>query len=287
MAIGVFMTFRILNMPDLSVEGTVILGAATAARMISNGHNPFLATILAALVGSIGGFVTGFLHTKFKIPPILSGILTMVASYSVVLRIMGASNIGLAAHGPNRVVSVFTFLQEMGLTRQTAVMIFAIVVVIVMGAAYYFFCGTEIGSAVRATGNNRQMVAAQGVNTNAMIVMYLMISNGFVALSGALVVQQQGFASVDMGVGTIVIGLASVIIAEVLFNVRRFWVRLITLVAGSIIYRFIIALVLELGMPPTDLRLFVAITVVVALTLPLFREKLAKVFGKPKDRGGQ
>jgi len=287
MAIGVFMTFRILNMPDLSVEGTVILGAATAARLISDGHNPFFATILAALVGSIGGFVTGILHTKLKIPPILSGILTMVASYSVVLRIMGTSNIGLPPHGPNQVVSVFTFLQEMGLTRQMSIMIFATAVVVVMGAAYYFFCGTEIGSAVRATGNSKQMVAAQGVNTNVMIVMYLMISNGFVALSGALVVQQQGFASVDMGVGTIVVGLASVIIAEVLFNVRRFWARLITLVAGSIIYRFIIALVLELGMPPTDLRLFVAIIVVIALTLPLLRKKLVKAFGKSNERGGQ
>ncbi|MCL2365535.1 MAG: ABC transporter permease [Oscillospiraceae bacterium] len=287
MTIGVFMTFRILNMPDLSVEGTVILGAATAARLVSNGHNPFMATIMAALVGSIGGFVTGFLHTKLKIPPILSGILTMVASYSIVIRIMGTSNIALPPHGPTRVVSVFTFLQEMGLTRQTSIMVFAAIVVILMGAAYYFFCGTEIGSAVRATGNNRQMVAAQGVNTNAMIIMYLMISNGFVALSGALVAQQQGFASVDMGVGTIVVGLASVIIAEVLFNVRRFWARLLTLVAGSIIYRLIITLVLELGMPATDLRLFLAITVVIALTLPLIREKLVKAFEKLKARGGR
>ena len=287
MTIGVFMTFRILNMPDLSVEGTVVLGAATAARLISNGHNPVLATILAALVGSVGGFVTGFLHTKLKIPPILSGILTMVASYSVVIRIMGTSNIGLPAHGPARVYSVFTAFQEMGLTRQHSVILLAAIIVVIMGAAYYFFCGTEIGSAVRATGNNPQMVKAQGVNTNAMIVMYLMISNGFVALSGALVAQQQGFASVDMGVGTIVVGLASVIIAEVLFNVRRFWARLISLVVGSIIYRLIIAFVLELGMPPTDLRLFMAITVTVALTLPLLRGKIAKVLEKLKSRGGR
>jgi len=290
MAIGVFMTFRILNMPDLSVEGTVILGAATAARLISNGHNPFLATILAAFVGSIGGFVTGVMHTKLRIPPILAGILTMVASYSVVLRIMGTSNIGLPPHGPSRVVSVFTFLQEMGLERESAIMIFATAIVVVMGAAYYFFCGTEIGSAVRATGNNRQMVAAQGVNTNAMIIMYLMISNGFVALSGALIAQSQAFASVDMGVGTIVVGLAAVIIAEVLFKVRRFWVRLITLVVGSIIYRLIIALVLALGMPPTDLRLLLAITVAFALTLPLIREKILKILQalkKSENNGGQ
>jgi len=287
MAIGVFMTFRILKMPDLSVEGTVVLGAATAARLISTGHNPFLATVLAALVGSVGGFVTGILHTKLKIPPILSGILTMVASYSVVIRIMGTSNIGLPPHGPNQVVSVFSFLQEMGLTRQMSIMIFAAAVVVVMGAAYYFFCGTEIGSAIRATGNSKQMVAAQGVNTNVMIVTYLMISNGFVALSGALVAQMQGVATVDMGAGTIVVGLASVIIAEVLFNVRRFWARLITLVIGSIIYRLIIALVLELGMPPTDLRLFVAIIVVIALSLPLIRKKIFKPSGKSSENGGQ
>ena len=281
------MTFRILNMPDLTVEGTVILGAATAARLISDGHNPILATVLSAFVGSVGGFVTGFLHTKLKIPPILSGILTMVASYSVVIRIMGTSNIGLPAHGPTQVFSVFSILQELGLSRQHSVMLSAAIFVVVMGTAYYFFCGTEIGSAVRATGNNLQMVKAQGVNTNAMIVMYLMISNGFVALAGALVAQQQGFASVDMGVGTIVVGLASVIIAEVLFNVRRFWARLITLVIGSIIYRLIITFVLELGMPPTDLRLFVAITVVVALTFPLIREKCVKTALKFKNRGGR
>ena len=274
-------------MPDLTVEGTVILGAATAARLISNGHNPVMATVLSALVGSIGGFVTGFLHTKLKIPPILSGILTMVASYSVVIRIMGTSNIGLPPHGPMRVFSVFTIFQDMGLTRQHSVILLAAIVVLIMGAAYYFFCGTEIGSAVRATGNNLQMVKAQGVNTNAMIIMYLMISNGFVAISGALAAQNQGFASVDMGVGTIVVGLASVIIAEVLFNVRRFWARLISLVVGSIIYRLIIAFVLELGMPPTDLRLFMAITVTVALTLPLLRGKIAKVLEKLKSRGGR
>jgi len=277
MTIGVFMTFRILNMPDLSVEGTVILGAATAARLISDGHSPFLATFLAALVGSAGGFVTGVLHTKLRIPPILAGILTMVASYSIVIRIMGTSNIGLPPHGPSKVISVFTPFQEMGFSRSYAVIMVAVIFVVVMGAAYYFFCGTEIGSAVRATGNNLQMVRAQGVNTNAMIIMYLMISNGFVAISGALVAQNQGFASVDMGVGTIVVGLASVIIAEVLFNVRRFWARLITLVLASIIYRLIITLVLGLGMPPTDLRLFVAITVAIALTLPLIREKAANV----------
>ena len=284
MAIGVFITFRILETPDLSVEGTVILGAATAARLISGGSNPFLATALAMVVGSVGGLVTGILHTKFKIPPILSGILTMVASYSVVIRIMGTSNVGLPPHGPMRVTSVFTFLQTWGLTRQVSVILLGAVIVISVGTLTYCFFGTEIGSAIRATGNNRQMVKAQGVNTNVTIILCLMLSNALVGLAGSLVAQQQGFASVDMGIGTIVIGLASVIIAEVLFRVRSFWGRLISIVIGSIIYRLIIALVLELGMAPTDLRLFMAITVAVALTLPLIRDKVAKLFKKLKLR---
>jgi len=259
-------------MPDLSVEGTIILGAATAARLISQGHNPFLATVIAMFIGCLGGLITGFLHTKLRIPPILSGILTMVASYSVVIRIMGTSNIALV-----RVRTVFSFLQDMGLSRHTTIIIFGSFVVLGVGAILYWFFGTEVGCAIRATGNNRQMVKAQGVNTNVMIIICLMISNGLVGLAGALVAQLQGFASVDMGAGTIVIGLASVIIAEVLFRVRSFWARLISLMLGAIIYRLIIALVLELGMAPTDLRLFQAITVAFALTLPLIREWIPKL----------
>jgi len=282
MTIGVFLTFRILDMPDLSVEGTIILGAAVAARWISEGGNPFLGTLLAIIVGCLGGLVTGILHTKFKIPPILAGILTMIGSYSIVIRIMGnTSNIPLLRR---TTVTVFTFLENFGLSNRNAVIVLAAGVVIVIGSLLYCFAGTETGSAMRATGNNPQMVKAQGVNTDAMIVLCLMISNGLVGLTGALVAQQQGFASVDMGVGTIVIGLASVIIAEVLFKVRSFWGRLISLVIGAIIYRLIIALVLELGMAPTDLRLFTALTVAVALTLPLIREKSTKLAGKIRQR---
>ena len=280
MTIGVYMSYRILEMPDLSVEGTIILGAAVAARMISQGQNPFLATLLAMLVGCVGGLVTGLLHTKLKIPPILAGILTMVASYSVVLRIMGASNVGLPPHGPVRVISVYTFLQEMGLTRQNAIILLSSAVVLAVCMLLFWFFGTEIGCAVRATGNNRQMVKAQGVNTDVMIILCLMISNGFVGLGGALVAQAQGFADVGMGIGTIVAGLASVIIAEVIFRVRRFGARLISLVAGMIIYRLIIAFVLDLGMNPNDLRLFKAITVAVALTLPLIHGKASKITRK-------
>ena len=279
MAMGVFFTYRVLQMPDLSVEGTIILGAATAASIISSGGNPFLATFAGMLVGSLGGLVTGLLHTKFKIPSILAGILTMIGSYSVVIRIMGTSNVSLL-----RLTTVYTFFQDMGMAPRNAVILFGVLVVLFFGSALYFFSGTEVGSAIRATGSNRQMVKAQGVNTDLMIIFCLMVANGLVGLAGALVAQNQGFASVDMGAGTIVIGLASVIIAEVLFPVRRYWARLITLVAGAILYRLFIALVLEMGMAPTDLRLFQAITVAIALTLPLIRDKLSKRFGKSSGR---
>jgi len=262
------------------VEGSIILGAATAASMIYAGFNPFVATALAMCIGCVAGLITGILHTKFKIPPILAGILTMIGSYSVVIRIMGMrSTVPLL-----RMTTVYTFLVNMGLSNRNAVIVFGILFLAVFGTLLYCFYGTEIGAALRATGNNRQMAKAQGVNTDAMIILGLMVANGFVGLTGALVAQNQGFASVDMGVGTIVIGLASLIIAEVLFPVRRFWVRMITLIVGSVIYRFIIALVLEMGMAPTDLRLFTALTVAVALTLPLARNKFSKHFGKPKAR---
>jgi len=284
MAIGVYLTFRILGMPDLSVEGTIILGASLAASRIALGGDPFIATGFAILIGCAGGLVTGVLHTKFKIPPILSGILTMVASYSIAIRIMGTSNVALPPHGPRRVISVYTFLQEMGLTRHVSIMLLGSLVIFIAIVLLYWFFATELGSAIRATGSNPQMVKAQGINTDAMVILCLMISNGMVGLAGALVAQSQGFASVDMGVGTIVVGLASVIIAEVLFRVRSFWGRLASLVVGAVLYRLIIALVLGMGMLPTDLRLFQAITVAFALTLPLIREKFAKAFGKLNGR---
>ena len=281
LTLGVHLSFRVLKMPDLSVEGSIILGAAVAARLIFDGFNPFLATALAMLIGCIAGFITGILHAKFKIPPILAGILTMIGSYSVVIRIMGMrSNIPLL-----RLNTVFTFLENLGLSSRDAVIVFGFFFLILFGTLLYCFYGTEIGAALRATGNNRQIAKAQGVNTDAMVILGLMVANGFVGLAGALVAQSQGFASADMGAGVIVVGLASIIIAEVLFPVSRFWVRMITLAIGSILYRIIIALVLEMGMAPTDLRLFTALTIVVALSLPLVRDKLFKHAYKSKERG--
>lgn len=294
MAMGVYLAFRVLEMPDLSVEGSIILGAAMAAMLVTRGVNPFLATFLSMLTGSAAGLTTGVVHTKLKIPSILAGILTMVASYSVVIRIMGTSNVALLPHGPNRVVSIYTFLSESAFfvntfdsPRQAAILALTAVIVLVVGVLLYCFLGTELGSSIRATGNNRQMVKAQGINTHAMIITCLAVSNGLVGLSGALWAQQQGFTSVDMGAGTIVVGLASLIIAEVIFPVRNVWTRLISIVIGSIIYRLIIALALDIGfMRPTDLRLLTAVIVAIALSLPLIRDKFIKKFKKTKEQRG-
>jgi len=282
LALAVHLSFRVLQMPDLSVEGTLILGAGTAATLIYAGHNPFLATFAAMGVGSMGGLVTGTLHAKFKIPPILAGILTMIASYSIALRIMRGSPLVTFLREP----TVFSFLENMGLSNRNGVILFTLGFLVLWGGLLYCFYGTEIGAALRATGNNRQMAKAQGVNTDAMIILGLVVSNGFVGLTGALVAQNARSASIDMGAGTIVFGLAAVIIAEVLFPVRRFWVRMITLAIGSIIYRLVIALVLELGMPPSDMRLFTAIVVAIALVLPLIRDKYSKSYRKHKLGGG-
>lgn len=269
MTIGVYITYRILDIADLTVEGSIAMGAAIAAFTIFNGLNPYLATFLALLGGMAAGLVTGLFHTKLKIPALLAGILTMIALYSVNLRIMGKANLSLL-----RIDTVFTSFENMGFSHTNAVMLFGLLSVIGIVGILYFFFGTEIGCAIRATGDNPQMARAQGINTNNMIILGLVISNGLVALSGALIAQSQSFADVQMGIGSIVIGLASVIIGEVIFGTRNFFNCLVSLVLGAITYRIIIALVLKMGMPANDLKLFTAITVAIALSLPVFRSYL-------------
>lgn len=282
MTIGVYITYRILEVADLSVEGTITLGAAMAARIITDGGNPFVATFAALLAGCLGGFVTGILHTKLKIPPILAGILTMIAAYSVNIRIMGnKANISLL-----RVDTVYTFLQNMGLSSRNTVILMGVIAVVFICFVLYWFFGTELGCSIRATGNNKNMVKAQGINTDRMIILGLMLSNGLVAFAGALICQNQGYVSSDMGTGSIVIGLASLIIGEVLFGTKTFKRTLISLTLGAVIYRIIIAFVLELGMAPTDLKLFTAITVAAALALPMFRSYLAVIIKSTKRGAG-
>lgn len=271
MALGVFLTFRVLDIADLSVEGTFPLGAAVAATLIGAGHSVWFAMLIALIAGCIGGTVTALLTTKLKIPALLSGILTMIGLYSVNLMIMGKANVPLL-----RAETVFTLTENLfGVSSVVATLIVGLVATVIVGAIMYWFFGTVLGTAIRATGCNPQMARAQGINTNVMVILGLLISNGLVALSGALVAQSNGFADVGMGTGTIVIGLASVIIGEVLFGTRSFKNWLISVVLGSVVYRAVIAIVLELGMPPNDLKLFTAVLVAIALSLPLIKNKFA------------
>ncbi|NLG25647.1 MAG: ABC transporter permease, partial [Clostridiales bacterium] len=265
MTIGVYITYRILDIADLTVEGSITLGAAVASSMIAGGANPYAATGCALLSGLLAGLVTGLLHTKLRIPALLSGILTMIALYSINLRVMGKANVSLLRMG-----TVYSPIEALGLDKSlsTAILGFALVMAII-GALYWFF-GTELGNVIRATGNNPNMVRAQGVNTDNTKMLGLMISNGLVSLSGAMIAQSQNFADVQMGTGSIVIGLASLIIGEVLFGRRNFFSRLFSLILGAVTYRVIIAMVLKLGMPTNDLKLFTAITVALALSLPMF-----------------
>ncbi len=279
MTIGVYITYRILDIADLSVEGSIAMGAAIGAQSIVNGMNPFAATALAFLGGMSAGLVTGILHTRLKIPALLSGILTMIALYSVNLRIMGKANLSLL-----RMETVYSGFETLGMAKSQAVMLLGFICVMGLVGILYWFFGTEIGCAIRATGNNPQMARAQGINTDNMIILGLVISNGMVAMSGALIAQSQSFADVQMGIGSIVIGLASVIIGEVLFGKRNFFNRLLSLVMGAITYRVIIALVLRMGMPANDLKLFTALTVAVALSLPVMRSYLGPL--KKSVKGG-
>ena len=271
MALGVFLTFRVLDIADLSVEGTFPLGAAVAATLIDAGHSVWFAMLIALIAGCIGGTITALLTTKLKIPALLSGILTMIGLYSVNLMIMGKANVPLL-----RAETVFTLTEDLfGVSSVVATLIVGLIATTVVGVIMYWFFGTVLGTAIRATGCNPQMARAQGINTNVMVILGLLISNGLVALSGALVAQSNGFADVGMGTGTIVIGLASVIIGEVLFGTRSFKNWLISVVLGSVVYRAVIAIVLELGMPPNDLKLFTAVLVAIALSLPLIKNKFA------------
>ena len=281
LALGVFITFRILDVADLTVEGSFPMGAAISAVLITMGVNPWITVIVAGIGGMIAGAVTGWIHTKLKIPALLAGILTMIALYSVNLHIMGKANISLL-----RMDTVYSAIHSMGISNAVALTIIGVVVTVVVGLFLFWFFGTELGTSIRATGVNPQMIRAQGVNTDSMIVLGLLLSNGFVAVSGALIAQSQGFADIGMGVGTIVIGLASVIIGEVLFAsssvVRKlfgnssFVLSLVAVVFGSIIYRIVIATVLYLGMPPNDLKLFTAILVALALSLPKWQGKFRR-----------
>ena len=290
MTLGVYLTFRILNIADMTVDGSFAVGGAVTAVLISCGMNPVLSLLFAFIMGTLTGLVTGFMNTKLKINILLASILTQIALYSINIRIMGKSNIPLLtlpglegekrtffqnlksfySGALNRNVNIKTIMtsisERTGFSVTAASLVVGIVIVVIIVAAMYWFFGTEIGSAIRATGNNEHMARALGVNTDIAKIIGLMISNGLVALSGALVAQSQGYADVSMGTGAIVVGLASIIIGEVIFGSHfGFWYKLLTAVLGSVIYRIVIAVVLQLGLKSTDLKLLTALIVAVSL----------------------
>lgn len=288
MAIGVYITYRILDVADLTVDGSLGTGGAVCVLLALNGVNIWAAMLCAILAGMLAGLVTGLFHTRCGIPAILSGILTQLALYSINLRIMGwGTNAGtqatLAIRVDNFKLLVSSrYIRSMGLNNP---LFFLILLVIAVTAVLYWFFGTELGCALRATGSNPSMSRAQGINTDTAKVLGLMISNGLVALSGALLAQYQGAASVDMGRGAIVIGLAAVIIGQVLFShvFHNFALKLLSAVIGSIIYYIVIQIVLRMGLDTNDLKLFTALVVAVFLSIPHWK---THSFSKAAGKGG-
>jgi putative ABC transport system permease protein len=280
-AIGVYITFRVLAFPDLTVDGSFPLGGAVAAVLIINGVNPWLATLAALGAGLCAGLGTSLLNTRLRINALLAGILMMVALYSINLMIMGRSNIPLL-----REVTVFDQVSQfLGIrTGVTLSIIFMVVLTCMILAILNWFLRTEIGLALRATGENEQMVRGLGADTNMTTILGVSISNGLVALSGALIAQNQGFSDVGMGIGMIVMGLASVIIGEGLFRPRGITAVLLAVLGGTFAYRLFLSVALRVGLPPADLKLVTALLVIVALAIPFIRKKMRREWIPPAVR---
>lgn len=273
MAIGVYITFRILDVADLTVDGSIATGGAVAAVLITSGYSFWTALLTAFAVGLLAGLATGCFHTLMGIPAILSGILTQLGLYSINLRIMaGKANTAISANKYDLLVSL---RNVRSLTLNNPILVLVLFTAVIILVLYWFF-GTELGCSLRATGANAQMARAQGINTNRNKILGLMLSNGLVSLSGALLAQYQGFADVNMGRGAIVIGLAAVIIGEVVFGklFRNFALKLMTVSIGAILYYLVIQAVLWLGMDANDLKLLTALVVAVFLGVPFWKNKV-------------
>lgn len=274
MVLGVYITYKLLDIADLTVDGSFALGGSVCAVLVVAGVDPLIAVTAAMLAGMLAGAVTGFLHTVFEIPAILAGILTQIALWSVNLRIMGKSNTPLLQSD-----TIFSRMTELtGLSSATASIIVGVIVAVAIIAALYWFFGTEIGSALRATGNNEHMIRALGVSTAKTKMIALMLSNALVGLSGGLICQSQKYADIGMGTGAIVIGLAAIVIGEVLGRLTPgkltgFKSRLVSAVAGSVVYFLIRAIVLQMGMDANDMKLLSAVIVALALCVPVVWEK--------------
>ncbi len=266
-ALGIALTFRVLAFPDLTVDGSFPLGGAVAARLIVEGVAPVRSTLAALVAGFIAGCLTGILNTRLKINSLLAGILMMTILYSVNLRIMARANIQLL-YRP----TVFTSMENMDVVRYIPVIIFFFVITVVVKILVDLFLHTEYGMALRATGDNEGMIRSLGVNTDNATIFGLGLSNALVALSGALVAQDQGFSDVGMGIGMIVAGLASIIIGEAIIKPKTVFRLTLAAVAGSLMYRFIISLGLRLGLAPTDLKMATGFMVILALGVPAFKK---------------
>ena len=284
MAIGVYITYKILDVADLTVDGSLATGGAVCIMLMRSGCDPWLALAAAFLVGMLAGMVTGLLHTRCGIPAILAGILTQLALYSVNLRIMGSkSNQPISVDKYNLIVSQ-RFVKELSFRNP---LVPAIVTLVVLIAILYWFFGTEYGSALRATGANGRMASAQGIDTRVTVTVGLKLSNGLVAMAGALLAQYQGAVDVNMGRGAIVIGLAAVIIGEVLLDkiFRNFALKLCAVVIGAVVYYMVLQIVLQLGLNTNDLKLFTALIVALFLSIPHWKgtaKKAAKTAGGDK-----
>ena len=288
LALGVFISFRIFDFPDITTEGSITTGAAVAATLLAKGMDPFLATTAGFCGGALAGATTGILHTKFKIHALLAGILVMTALYSVNLHIMGKSNVPLLSE-----TTLATYAERLGTgvlggaaslsvlgwevsARDAATLILSFAIIALMGGILYAFFRTNLGTAMRAAGDNAQMIQALGANVGTMIIMGLALANGLIALSGALLAQYQGFADVQMGIGMVVWGLASVIIGEALIGTQQLGLTITGAVMGSVLFRLLVAIALRAGLDPNDLKLITAVFVFAALILPNFLESLKK-----------
>lgn len=278
MAIGVYITYKVLDVADLTVDGSLCTGGAVCVILSLNGAPMWLAFLAAIIAGLIAGFVTGILHTSCGIPAILSGILTQLALYSVNLHIMGYGTANGAKANLPISVDKYNLLVSARYVRAAAlnnpILVLVVIVALIIAVLYWFF-GTELGAALRATGSNGNMSRAQGINTNSTKVLGLMISNGIVAFAGALLAQYQGFSDINMGRGAIVIGLAAVIIGEVIFDkiFRNFALKLLACVFGAIVYYIVIQFVLKLGLSTDDLKLLTAVVVAMFLSVPYWKNK--------------
>ncbi len=269
MALGVFLTFRVLDFPDLTVDGSFTTGAATAAVTLLAGWNPILATFAGFAAGFCAGLITGLLHTKGKIDGLLAGILTMIALWSINLRIMDGANVPLL-----RQDTLFTPLREAGLIGSPAGVGVLALIVLIIGLLVWWFLTTDLGLSIRATGDNGPMITSFGVSTDFTKTLTLGLSNGLVGMCGALVAQYQGFSDISMGVGLILVGLASVIMGQAILGQRFLLVAVYAVVVGAVLYRIIIFFALKVGLDPNDMKAITALLVIIALLVPRWRSML-------------